>query len=189
MTDCNGCANGGSDGGVDCHDLGIDIYACRGTFSNGMEDTSTTSICNTNKGYHICYDATEAASFGLTASLCSSLPSDELYFTQETGVGGATCYTELGGRTDGLRDDVWACGGSSLCCSTGICPCNNILTTACGNGYTGAGFDLGPDADYEYDYVEITNRSVGGVLCCHSGTSIPTSLPTSKPTVPPTSLV
>lgn len=179
-TDCNGCSGDGTDGGIDCYDMGINVYACRGTFSNGMEDSSTLSICNTDQGYNVCRSARDAASSGLTSTLCGNLPGDELYFSQETSPGSGKCYTdhpELGNKTTGVRNDVWCCGGSSLC---HITPCYSTLTRYCGSGHSGTGFSLGSDGYYEYDYVEITNRSRGGVLCCKTDNTITTTSTTTS---------
>ena len=143
-----------------------------------MEDSSTTSICNINDGYKICSDAFEASSYGLTNTSCNSLPNDEIYFTQETSAGGAQCYTDYpstGNKNDGPRNDVWGCGGISICHPNN---CYSTLTTMCNNWVNLEGFSMGSDNEYEYDNVEITNRSRGGVLCCPSGTKIPTTIPT-----------
>ena len=172
-SDCNGCSSGGNDNGANCYDLGINIYACRGTFSNGMEDSSTISICNSNQGYHVCTDAAEAASVGLTNTICDSLPTDELYFTQETSAGSAQCYTDYpstGDKINGPRDDIWGCGGADICSSTS---CGSTLTMFCTNSRgTPSYLDLGSDSKYEYDNIELRNASKGGVLCCPSLTGI-----------------
>lgn len=198
-TDCNGCSAGGSDGGVDCYDLGNAIYACRGTFSGGMEDESTTSICNTDDGFHICQDAIEASYHGLTYSDCSnSISQDEVYFLQETSAGNALCYSSnpsTGNKTTGPRNDIWACGGGNVC--GGTASCYGILAVFCSNydDVPENQLDLGTDSDNEYDYVSITNASLGGVMCCppitfaptlpsNTPSDIPTSIPTIQPSEP-----
>ena len=188
-TDCNGCSAGGTDGGVNCYDLSNDIYACRGIFSGGMEDESTTSICNTNDGFHICQDAIEAVYHGLTYSDCTnSISPDEIYFMQETSAGNALCYSSYpstGNKTTGPRGDIWGCGGSNLC---SISSCYGVSDVFCSNyDDTGNGLDLGTDSENEYDYVSITNASIGGVMCCPGITLSPT-FPTSVPSKIPTSI-
>ena len=110
-----GCAViDGIDNGTDCWYLSGDVYACRGTFNGGMEDSSTESLCNVAGWYHVCRSAIEAKKDGLTYSACLNLPGDSIYFAQETS-SGAQCYSD---RTDGLnktqgqRNDIWGCGGT-----------------------------------------------------------------------------
>ena len=107
-----------------------------------MEDSSTASICNINDGYKICSDAFEASLYGLTSTLCNSLPNDEIYFTQETSAGFANCYTDnpsSGNKNDGPRNDVWGCGGLNLCSTTN---CYSTLTRFCTNGHSGPYFSM-----------------------------------------------
>ena len=152
-----------------------------------MEDNSTTSICNTMAGFHICEDAIEAAYHGLTRSVCTyDIPDDEFFFIQETSAGYGKCYSqypETGSTTEGPRDDVWGCGGGRWGLDH---PCYNLLphlgSTATYNDVDG--MDFGTDGAYEYDHVSITDPSLGGVICCPPDTWSPTSSPATPTTEP-----
>ena len=176
---------------MDCYDFGNDIYACRGIFSGGMEDNSTKSLCNVNDGYHICESAIEAAYLGLTYSVCNSIPTNEVYFIQETSGGGAQCYSQYpltGNKEDGPRNDIWGCGG--YFCGGGS-SCYGLLPNFCNSFRPQSGLDFGSDSNNEYDYISITNSSRGGVVCCPPYTLSPTTIPSIPTTVPsfmPTSI-
>ena len=164
------------------------MYACDGTFSGGMEDSSTEAICNIDDGYHVCRSAIEAYKDGLTYSACSSLPGDSMYFAQETSNAEAACYsdsTDNLNKTTGQRNDIWGCGGTDFYGCRSDHPCYSTLSTFCTGYVDNPGIYLGSDDAYEYDNVEITNKSRGGVLCCP--TSTPTDIPTTIPTMIPSS--
>lgn len=193
-TDCHGCAGGGVDDGEDCYDfINTSVYACRGTFTGGMEDETTESICNKNGGYAVCSSAYEASFHGLTAELCNSIPSDEIYFAQETSNDEGECYTdypETGNKT-GYRNDVYGCGGTNIDLCSSV-DCNSTLTSYCDykSSLSINYLNLGNDSNYEYENVEITDKTRGGVLCCQSqisqDTTSPTAVPTEAPTKAPT---
>ena len=154
------------------------IYACRGTFSGGMEDNSTKSLCNVNDGFHICEDAIEAVYHGLTYSVCNNtFPFGEVYFIQETSNGYGLCYSQYpqtGNKEDGPRNDIWGCGG--WFCGHPV-SCYGLLPNFCNSYQRRSGLELGSDHEYEYDYVSITNASRGGVVCCPPDTLAPTTSP------------
>ena len=189
---CNGCSAGGTEGGVNCYNLINDgtIYACRGTFSGGMNDSSAKSICG--DGYHICSSANETSYLGLTEGLCgSTITSYEVYLTEETSDGSNKCDSVYGDSTP-YRDDVWGCGANSNICGNTYSCLNLNFVCANTNKYDSHGNlivgGLEVDTQNEWYHISLYNSSYGGVLCCRDPTSSPTFLPTNIPSILPTPL-
>ena len=96
-SDCNGCQAGGTS----CYDFNEygapGVYACKGTFSGGMESTSAKALCS--DGYDICR-ATRAKDLGMAPSMCNNIPNTEVYFAQETSNNNVgQCYAQYGPGT------------------------------------------------------------------------------------------
>jgi len=181
-SECGGCSSGGLANGNNCYKLTDDdnVFACRGTFTNGMNDQSAIDICNAADGYHICESASEAQQLGLTAAQCSSVGNNEMYFSKESSNGGWNCNSDS--NTNGVND-IWGCGGADgsgtgktlfnrMCRQANKQLCHNTFTTGCsdGNGMTysdanGVVINLG-NAVAEVNAVSLNDEQYGGVLCC-----------------------
>ena len=148
--------------GQDCYQLTNDtdnIYACRGTFSGGMEDNSTSDICA--DGYHVCSNATEAVDFGLTASQCSGIIADgEIFFSRETSDGGFNCHSQYGDLSSN-NNDVWGCAGSGTGEPVGV----TCVFRSCLNFNIGCGnVNWYVDTLNEYDHISLSDSRYGGAL-------------------------
>ena len=114
------------------------VFACRGEWSNGLDDTSAADICA--DGFHVWYvfffkvwvfflecklidklciwlfcfvskNASEAAYLGLTYENCKSVINEgEIYFSKESSDGNYECQSD--GYLAGIND-VWGCINSN----------------------------------------------------------------------------
>ena len=117
--DINGCSSTSSTYDNSAVVITNKIYACAGTFANntgGVYGTGTNSaaaLCNI--GYHVCDTSNEAASLGLTSSICASIGNiNEFFATKETrGTGGTTCLSDgavITTNDDWAYNDIWHYG-------------------------------------------------------------------------------
>jgi len=178
VDECVGCSADGLANGDSCYKLtpnSDNIFACRGTFENGMNNEAE-SICN--QGYHICESAIEARNLGLTYPQCSSVGNNEMYFSKESSMGSWNCNSEH--NTNGVND-IWGCGGNDgmrksifdrKCKQNTKQECYNTFNTACssvlGDYYDNGRLilDLDVNPNDELNNIALKDKNYGGVLCC-----------------------
>ena len=167
---CYGCSNPD----LGCHNMTGDgyVFACKGTFSGGMAGTEASSICSDT--YQLCNNL-DAYKRGLTESQCSSLPSNEIYFTNDTAWSHAKCESYWGEQGD-VADDVFACGSSycvtSLMTTSRYCYSSNSFCQSGLDIYNSSGslaITTGSSGTQEYNNVAVYDSDYGGVLCCVKG--------------------
>ena len=139
------------------------ISACSGSFSGGMFDKSTTSLCAL--GYKLCHNQTQVASMGLTKEVCGFEGSDDpnmLYLGQ---IGGIGWDCEIAGVND--IQSVFGCGGGTYIHAATQC---GVLADVGSSGeQIGFPDDMGvtDDTDNLHTVYNDGNEKCG-VLCCKS---------------------
>jgi len=171
----SGCAN--ADNGFEV--VTDNIFACPGTFSNGLFGEEVASLCSA--GYEICKSAVDAQNKGLTVDICYDenifTDRNQFFATQETSAGNFNCYSNsdlvyIPGVTE-RADDIWGCCHpyttlypiyNRECRAKGETVFKRILAN--GGGQIAGDWDLGNHGGFEALNAQLTDSASGGVLCC-----------------------